>query len=246
MSFLALPLFAADLSSCVRQDTLARLRAGETITASVPADSTLTLLPSVSSGAGISAAMKANKPTVGVEVLRLIAGANEEMDSPSGWLRIYNTLHAVSTMQGIKYYSVTRRAERVLFSQSYVVSSAQNPVRIDDPVFATIPTNDSLFTLQQDGSFGRNTYEESFAFRGDHLVVTIGNLTTITFLLIPFIQPHNMVSNVVVVPVGKDVLFYGLAYAHTSVSVGDRRNREESLANRLIAMANWLKAELIS
>jgi hypothetical protein len=245
MSFLALPLFAADLSRYVAQDVLARLRAGETISHSVPSDGTLTLLPSVGSKETISEQIKAFHLSVGVEVVRMISGTAERMDSPSSWLRIYNAMHAVSTMQGIKYYSVTHHDVRVLFTESYAISSAEDQARVADPVFKSIPLDNIIYSLQRDSAFGRNAYEERFAFKGDHLVVSMENLTTISILLLPFIQPRGMVSDVVVVPAGNEILFYGLAYVRSSLGIGDRQDREASFANRLIAMENWLKAELL-
>jgi hypothetical protein len=166
------------------------------------------------------------------------------MDTPQGWLKIYNTLHAVSTMRGITYYSVSRGKVEVLFSKSYAISSASSPTRIEDPVFTEIPADDVLYTWQEDRSFGGIPYQESFRYRSDHLVAKIENLSTISVFILPLATPHNLVSYVAVIPVDKDLLFYGVACLRTSMPIGDRHSREESLSNRLLAMADWLKARL--
>ena len=134
---------------------------------------------------------------------------------------------------------------QVLFSQSYAVSSQKSAARIPDPVFTEIPADDVLLTFQEDRSFGRNVYQESFAYRTNHLLVRIENLSTISLFLFPLIQPRNLVSEVLLIPAGRDILFYGVAYSRTAVPVGDRHSREESLTNRLIAVAGWLKAKLV-
>ena len=242
MLLLVMPAIAEDpLSRYVDPVSLQKLRAGQMVRSSIPADGTLSIAPAVSSREEIASQVTARQPTVGVEVLRLITGSTEGGNGPDQWLRIYNELHAVSTMKGITYYSVTRGKEQVLFTESYAVSSADNARRIDDPVFDTIPPDDVLMTFQEDKSFGKNSYQESFRYRADHLVVKIENLTTVSFLFVPLVSPRNLVSQVVIIPAGPDILFYGVAYIRSSFPIGDRHSREDSLVNRLTAMANWLK-----
>jgi hypothetical protein len=245
MLVLVLPSFAEDpLSRYIDVESIQKLRAGRAVIARVTAADLLTLAPAVSSREDIAADIKAVNPSVGVEVLRLIHGNQKGMDSPDEWLRTYNVLHSVSTMKGITYYSVTRKKDQVLFTQSYAVSSADSLSRVVDPVFETIPADDVLLTFQEDNSFGKNSYEESFRFRTDHLVVKIENLTTVSFLLVPLVSPRNLVSQIILIPAGPDLLFYGLGYIRSLVPVGDRHSREDSLANRLTAVSNWLGTRL--
>lgn len=245
MALFVLPAMADDpLARYVDAESLRKLRSGATVSSSVPSDGGLRLVPSIGTQGSIAADISTLRPTVGVEVLRLIPDLAEQMDSPEGWLKIYNAMHAVSSMRGITYYSVSRGKVEVLFTKSYAISSAVSPARIPDPVFTEIPENDLLYTWQEDKSFGGIPYQESFRFRTDHMVAKIENLSTISFLFLPVITPHNLVSLVAVIPVDKDLLFYGLACLRTSMPIGDRHSREESLTNRLIAMADWLKGRL--
>jgi hypothetical protein len=243
---LALRLAAEDpLSAFVDADALRTLRAGGTVKGSVLSDGALRLLPSMASRDRIAASASGLQPTVGVEIARIITVGPEPADSPAGMLKLYNALHAVSTMQGIPYFSTSRGKQQVLFTQSYAVASAEKLLRIPDPVFSEIPELDVLITLQNDSSFGRNTYRESFWRGPDHLEVKIENLTKITLLIFPFVDPHNLVTEVALIPAGNDLLFYGLACLRTSMYIGDRHSREDSLTNRLIAMADWLKTRLV-
>ena len=214
------------------------------MTSSVLSDGSLHLLPTMASRDRIASDAQHMQLTVGVEILRILTDLPDSPDSPAGLLKLYNAMHAVSTMQGIPYYSTSRGKKVVLFSQAWAVASEKKLDRIPDPVFSDIPAEDVLYTFQNDTSFGRNSYKESFWRDPDHLEVKIENLTTISLLFFPFIDPRNLVSHVALVPVGNDLLFYGLACLRTSMPVGDRKSREESLANRLIAMADWLKTRL--
>jgi hypothetical protein len=220
------------------------LRAGTSLKASLRQDGTLSLAPDVASRATIARDVTDLGPTVGAELLRIIHGPGPAMDSEAGRLLLYNSMHAVSTMKGVTYWSVTRGKEMALFLDSSVVSSPVNGERMPDLLFTEIPEANELFTFQEDSSFGKNTYAEHFSSRADHLLVKSENLTTITFMFIPLIQPHGLVSQVVLVPAGADVLFYGLAYIRTGMPLGDKKSRAESLENRLVALAGWLAKRL--
>jgi hypothetical protein len=245
MLLLALPLRADDpLAAYVGAASLQDLRAGTTITAALAKDGTPSLLPGVSSRDSIVRDVKDPAPAVGAEILRIIPGPGAAMDSAAGKLLLYNAMHAVSTLKGVTYWSVTRRKEMVLFLDSSVISTPSAREKVPDPLFTEIPDTQDLFTFQEDSSFGKNTYAEHFAARGDHLLVKSENLSTISLLFIPIIQPHGLVSQVVLVPAGTDVLFYGLAYIRTGFPLGDAASRVQSLENRLTALAGWLKKRL--
>jgi hypothetical protein len=245
MLLLSLPLLAADpLDAFVPAETLQSLRTGTTLKAALGTDGVLSLVPGVESRARIAADVKDLAPTVGAELLRIVPGPGVAMDSPAGRLLLFNAMHAVSTMKGVTYWSVTRGKEMVLFLDSSVIGSASKQDRMPDPVVSEIPAAQDLLTFQEDSSFGKNTYTEHFASLPDHLWVKSENLSTITFLLMPIIPSRGLVSQVVLVPAGTDVLFYGLASIRTGFPLGDKGSRVQSLENRLTALAGWLAARL--
>jgi hypothetical protein len=244
MVLLALPVRADDaLDRAFGASTAALLRAGSIVRQSVPADGSLLLVPAVSSRAVIKQEMQDFRPTVGVEALRLIKRAGPAMRSAADWVPLFNVFHAASTLQGTRYWSVTRGKEDVLFTQSYSVNYP-SPAKVPDPVFTTIPAESTFYTFQQDNSFGKNTYEETFSFPGDDLAIKIENLTPISFVFVPIVKPRGFVVRVVVLPVGDSLVFYGTAALRTTLPLGNRGSREDSLANRLVAMSNWLEKQL--
>jgi hypothetical protein len=245
MLFLAASLHAQDpFAALVGEDSLGPLRAGTTLKAGIPPGGTLSLVPAVSSREDIARAIGALGPTMGAELLRIIHVPGAEMDSPAGVLGLYNTLHAVSTMKGVTYWSVTRGKRQVLFLQSYVVDGTTRQEAQPDRVFTEVPATQEIFTFQEDSSFGKNTYSEQFVAQADHLVVKTENLTAIRFLFVTLIPERGLISQVVIVPSGEDLLFYGLACIRTGMPLGDRESRIQSLENRLIALADWLSGRL--
>jgi hypothetical protein len=247
MLVLVVPARAADpLARYLPPSTLQALRAGAISTVRLSSEGVLTLVPAVASRDALAQEIHGLRPTVGVEVLQILPRVIDQVDAAGGLLSLYNSAHAVSTMKGIRYFSVTRGREQILFIQSYAISAPSHPAQIPDPVFTAIPRENDLFTFQEDNSFGKNTYREHFAFRDDHLVVKMENLSTISFMLVPIITPRNLVSQVILVPAGKDLLFYGVAYLRTGMPIGNHHAKEESLKNRLIAMASWLRSRLLA
>lgn len=245
MLFLLAPAFAEDpFLQYVGRPALDKLRAGHALTAGIPSDGALTLAPAIAGRDAMVSDMKTKKPTLGVEMLRMLSGLPQAMDTPQGRLVLYNTLHAVSTMKGIPYFSVTRNSSHTLFTESYAVDPVSRKDRIADPVFTEVPASDLLFTFQEDQTFGKNYYEESFSEQFDHLVVKMENLSTISFLFFQIIQPRDLVSEVILIPNGTDLVFYGVSSLNTGFPLGDKHSREESLANRLNAMASWLEKRL--
>jgi hypothetical protein len=246
IAVLTLPARAADpLSRYLPDSALQALRAGSVTSMSLPADGAITLGPAVASRDALANEIRNARPTVGVEVLQILANVGSQVDAAKAMLAVYNVAHSVSTMKGMKYYSVTRGKEEVLFIQSYAISGTMRSAQIPDPVYSAIPREDDLFTFQEDNSFGKNTYREHFSFRDDHILVRMENLSAITFMLVPVVQPHNLVSQIILVPSGRDLLFYGVAYLRTGMPIGNHHDKEESLKNRLISLASWLRSRLL-
>ncbi|MEW5815721.1 MAG: DUF6675 family protein, partial [Spirochaetota bacterium] len=75
--------------------------------------------------APFSLAMGNLNVTIGVESLYMLdmKGAVISADNPDDMLKLYNLLRSISTLQGIEYYSASRKRNRTLFEESYVVDS---------------------------------------------------------------------------------------------------------------------------
>jgi hypothetical protein len=245
MLLLIAPLHAEDpLSALAGPENALRLRGGGFVSSSVPSSGALSLVPAVSSRAELAAELGMGQISAGVEYARLLpmpAGAGAEVP----WVEIFNVMHAVSTMQGITYYSASHGKDRVLFTESWPVASPTDTTRISDPLFTDVPRDDTLYTVQNDSSFGRNTYRDTFSFRGDHLLVKVENVSAISFLFVPLIQPGGFVSRIVLIPAGDKLLFYGVSWVRTGMLIGDRKSREDSLRNRVVAMSRWLETRLV-
>ncbi|MCX7039967.1 MAG: hypothetical protein NT005_12650 [Spirochaetes bacterium] len=245
MLLLGLPLSAQTvLDRYVAPDVLKGLTGEEPVIRAVRADGSLGLLPLVSSRDAVASEVRAANPVVAVEVLRVLRGLRQPLDTQAGRLELYNQMHAVSTMKGIMYWSASRKERRVLFTESFPIASPKAVSPVADPVFTSIPAEDTLYTFQQDKSYGKNSYIQRFSAAPDHLLVRVENVSAINVVFIPVIPSGGFVTRSILIPVGRDLVFYGVSYIRTSFPIGDRGAREQSLANRLIAMSDWLRARL--
>lgn len=239
-SVLAAPPLGKLLGSALAR----RLEAAPTLSHVVPADGAPGWLPAVTSRTSILAEVSALRPSIVVEVLRLFNGLGDRLAGTQGRLALYNALHAVSTMEGITYWSASRGRERVLFTLSYAVASASNPTRVADPVFAEIPEVGDLLSLQADQTFGKHLYRSTYLNQADHLVVKTENVDAISWLFIPVTAPGNLSTISVLVPVSDGLLYAAVSYMKANILLPGRGGQEASLVNRLIAVSSWLGRQL--
>jgi hypothetical protein len=240
-----LPATAQSNGGAVLSDqTMRELSAKGTLIRYFQNQDALRLLPKAGLAADLAADVKDFGPTVAVEVLRLIPDAPPAPSGASGKLMLLNALCSVSTMKGITYWSRSRNKDWVLFRESYAIASPQNTARIPDPAFSSVPAESEFYSFQEDSTFGKNIYQTSVTDGADCLRVRTLNVSPISFLFITVIPSGSLVTHTLIVPTENALVFYGAALLRSSFPLGDKQARSESLASRLIAMADWLKVRL--
>ena len=246
---------AADSSwaSLVPAESLERLEAGEQITHTLKGAEPLQLIPAIGAARQIAAEIQGLGITTGVETLRLYSSRAGQMESERARLAIYNVLRSVSTMEGIQYYSATRKRMRTLFAASYVIEGARSedrqadlpreiadpPRRIPDPLVERIPAYDVQYLFQEDLTFGKNIYRAEYLAPPEGFLLKTRNLTLMRYHFLPMVKPEDSLMVIMVLPYGRHILFYGLMAAHTPSFLGIERSRAESFYNRLDALYGW-------
>ncbi len=155
-------------------------------------------------------------------------------------LILYNILRSVSTLQGLEYFSASRGEMRLLFEESWAVSDADSETPLPDPLVKTIPAEDVFLVHQKDKSFGTNTQEMTFRFQSGVFILSTVNLTPMRYKgLIKVVDPGNMQSHLIVVPVEEGLLIYGTMSAQTRDVKAFMDRARNSFTNRVIALAEW-------
>lgn len=220
------------------------LSSGEKIARAIEPGGAPGLLPRVAAAEAVLRELEGLELTVGAETLLLIDTPRADLRSPQGMLWLYNRLRAVSGMEGLEYWSASRKRMRTLFTDSYAVDSPEGGRRLPDPLVGQVPAESRIFVYQKDLSFGENVHRVDYRFDGGSVQMTMRNLETIRYLGIPLIRPLESVSVLLAIPEGDRVLLYALSGTRTARFLGLERSKKDSLFNRLVAIAGWCEEAL--
>lgn len=201
------------------------------------------LLPEGPLGAHIRSQVEALEPALGIEVRFSLPTKGTATDGETR-LAIYNVLRKISTMEGIEYYSASRDEMRVLYHESYVIRGNNNRRRVEDPTVETVPTVETIYAFQRDGSFGRNVQEITYRSIGDGFLMEMKNRTTMVYHLIPLVTPNNLQVYLLVEPGGSGIEVYGHLAVRVPAVFGFQDRARASFYNRIQALANWFEGQL--
>ncbi len=149
---------------------------------------------------------------------------------------------AVSTLEGLPYWSVSDRRWRPLISVSYAIESPALTEPRPDFTAADVLSGRTLYMAQRDTrSHGLNIYAlEATSPSVDQLIVTTTNHTGIRFLLATLFEPQALVSTVVFTRIRGDQWGY---FGLTVVREGVVRSREASFINRAAALQRFFTGQ---
>ncbi|HUX13040.1 MAG TPA: DUF6675 family protein [Spirochaetia bacterium] len=188
--------------------------------------------------------------TVGIELLFQAPIPKGYRDRKDFWLETYNIMRSISTLKGIKYYSADRNIMRTFYYDAYAVPSPeQEKTRLPDPVVSTIPASSHIFTYHKDSSFGNYVMSIDYTAGPDpqnpqYARMAMSNATTMYYSIIPIERPYKLQIDLVVVPVGDTMLFYGNFVANTLTLFGLRDSVDVSFTNRVKALYAWFMDEI--
>ncbi len=179
------------------------------------------------------------KITMGVESIYFF---KTDKDIPI--LDIYNTLLSIRSMEGIEYYSQSRKKMRTLFTKSYVINNLQELKPVADPVLSELLEQLVLYINQTDKTFGENIYKTTYRTDGNAIWVEMTNETPMKYKFIRMVNPGNISINLLVKKTDEGIIFYGLTGAKTFSFLGIERSKKESFYNRIKALYNWFVGEI--
>lgn len=109
-------------------------------------------------------------------------------------LWIINILHSVSSMKGIQYYSKTPKKLRILFHKSQIIQyPSLNPLH--DPVIKHLQLTYSFYTLQEDKTFGKITYQFSIFQLPEFILLKTENFNKIKYAMMPVVDKRKFKSS---------------------------------------------------
>lgn len=200
--------------------------------------SDLTLLPDFKGRAVLEKELKNFKPSGVVELLYTMP--IPETGGKDMMLHILQSISAVSTLEGIKYYSGSRKAMYPYLEEAYAVDKRKSHDKVADPVFNVLPSGPQTITVyQNDTTFGKAWYDVSFEVSEDAIQLTMINTTTIRYKLFPVLRDENLEIKLLVIPRENDLLFYGMAAFKLGNTFGIELSLDQSFDHRMSALQTW-------
>jgi hypothetical protein len=154
--------------------------------------------------------------------------------------RILNSVHG---MQGLEYWSASRKRMRTLYSEAWRTDSSEARVQLPDPTATPAAPGDStsFYAWLRDLTFGGNVFRFDIAIGPASVLMLNENSSPIRFLLVPIAAPGRMQSRIHVIPCREGLLVHFI----TTIDVSDLMARRvfESAGNKALAVLGWFARE---
>jgi hypothetical protein len=152
---------------------------------------------------------------------------------------LFNSALAISSLEGIQYYSASRGTMRTFYEYSRVIDSPESRRELPDPRYTEPPAGLSLYTRQRDLTFGDNIYEYQYYSGPDSLIFVQRNLTALKVGIISAVGKDKLRSLVAVIDAGDSLLIYAVSLARAAALPGLKDRISNSFINRAQAVLTW-------
>jgi hypothetical protein len=194
----------------------------------------------------VDSAIEAVDPSYIVENLCLYAkpaGAAPDSWTPAERNALYNGMTAMSTLAGLRYYSVSEKGMDTLYESSVVIDAPDTGNPLPDPVFGTPPPTLTLYVRQKDRKFGENIYRYDYHARQDALIMVQENLTDMKSGAIRMIGKNRLRTVLSVMDTGDRLLIYAVSLIRAPSFPGMKGRIGDSFTNRTAAVIEWLSGQ---
>ncbi len=151
-------------------------------------------------------------------------------------------LRSLSRLEGIEYYSNSRKTMRTLYQKSYVVKSEDDRTRIPDPKKGSADGL-SVVAVQEDLTFGEYAYGYSYRQTEDTVAFYSTNIDSLNYGFIRIIRPEELKIALVVHDLGDYLLVYNLTRADFLAVPGMEKKLKASFSSRAKAVYTWFIKE---
>ena len=194
----------------------------------------------------------AEKPGMLVEALFVLErpeGAPSSGDATLEFTRISQILTSLSSLQGIEYWSESRKAWRTFYAESWRIDDATARNRLPDSPRRVGAEGLTLYAWQKDLSFGGNVYRYEYAVAGSReapsaLLVTQTNLTRMSYGLIPLVGAEGLETRILIIQAREGILFYAASAANSPPIPILSGKLQDSFSNRAAALFKWFGARM--
>ncbi|MFA7560148.1 MAG: DUF6675 family protein [Sphaerochaeta sp.] len=164
-----------------------------------------------------SKAVEAEKPNDGFSVAAVsyipFPRSYEKLSTLDRQLKLFNTLRAISTQEGIEYIShrAGNKPKLLIERSSYMEDEKNLNKLLPDPVATAFPYSAQSYVYQRDTSFGGNRYLHTYTNSNREIFVAIENISSIKVLgLFTAVPKGKLKINMATYQLEDGVLMMGL------------------------------------
>ncbi|WP_010254803.1 DUF6675 family protein [Treponema primitia] len=189
----------------------------------------------------INDATEALEPTLFVESLYRYKkpAASQKTWTEAERNALYNATLAISSLQGIEYFSVSRNRMHTFYETSTVIDGPDTKRPRPDPVYTTPPKELLIYARQKDLTFGDNIYQYTYYAYPDSLIFIQENLSSMSVGPIAVVRKNRLRSVVAVIDAGDSLLVYVASMAKAASFPGMNERVGRSFSNRAEAILSW-------
>ena len=147
-------------------------------------------------------------------------------------------LRSISRLEGISYYSTSRKQLRILYEKSYAIEDKKSKKRTVDPVSGSAD-GVSILAFQKDLTFGECVYQYKYRQNDDSVAFYSCNLDPMSYAFIRVIDPDKLRNSLVVQDLGDYLLVYGITRANFAAIPGLETKINASFSTRMEAVYDW-------
>ena len=156
---------------------------------------------------------------------------------------VSKAFRSISKMTGLRYFSLNRNKEDVLYKACYFVESPDSKKKIADQNEGSADGK-TCYVFQHDTSFGKCVYEFNFHENENTFCVNFHNLNYLGVGPFRAVAPEKMRLNVIVADCGDSFLLYLNTNVNCSKLPGIENYLNNSLISRMNALEKWLENSL--
>ena len=143
---------------------------------------------------------------------------------------VSTVFRSFSKMQGMKYFSTTRKKEKILYEKAYTIANETSSEKISDKNTGNAD-GQVLFCYQEDASFGVCRYKVEYKQNQDTLFALFSNIDTLGIGPFKAIFPGKMKINTIVIDCGDSILLYLGTDADSKKLPGIKGQLEDSFSS---------------
>jgi hypothetical protein len=156
---------------------------------------------------------------------------------------LYNGALALSSLEGLQYFSSSRKEMRTFYESSRVIDGPGTKKPLPDPSFEVPPPELTLYARQKDLTFGDNVYRYTYYARPESLIFIQENMTAMSYGIIPVVGKNKLRSVVAVLDAEAYLLIYAASIAKAAALPGMGQRVGRSFSTRAEAILHWYSGQ---